>query len=240
MNWLFPTVLSLLVGLAGQIPDTLAQGERPSLNTANATPTAMAPALTPEQIDAAIVHGARNKDAKTQGLHLRDVEARDSAYSRLTTTVASQGFSLTIFTPTTWVRERAAVAARSNRLLTRADIREEDVLPFMRVVVYPDIPSYSNAGAFGSSSVRNVYVEDKTSSVTIFPLAQKSFERQMIDALTTARIFPGYMGLIALFEYDAVQSLRSKADGEYFVRIVGTTGEVKRFKIKRKHFDRIP
>ena len=63
---------------------------------------------------------------------------------------------------------------------------------------------------------------------------------RLTDATTKARILPGYMGLTALFAYDVVQSLRGGPDAEFFVKIVGTTGEVKRFKVKRKHFDRIP
>jgi hypothetical protein len=241
MNPLCPIVLSILAGVMGQAESTPAPGaQRSSANTESVTPAAMAPALTPEQIDAAVAHGATHKDAKTQGLHLRDVQARDSAYSTLTRTKSSQGFSLTIFTPTTWVRERAAIAARGNRLLRRADISEVDALPLLRVLVYPDIPSYSDAGVWGSTSVRSVYVEDETSSGVLVPLWQKPFEMRITQSVTAARIFPGYMGLTAVFDYAAVQSLRGGAEGEYFVRIVGATGEVKRFKVKRKHFDHIP
>ena len=237
-------LLAILLALCLEVvqsPVTSA-GYAPS-NSPGAAGDATVPALTPTQVDAAIAHGTANKDESTQGLHLRDAQARFAAYGgnqRANTPVYSQGFSLTLFTPTTWVRERAAIAARNNRVLTRADISDTDVLPLVRVLVYPDIPSYSNAGAAGSTSVRSVYIEDEASRVSIAPLVTEPFEMRLTDSATKARILPGYMGVTAVFDYEAVQTLRGGPEEGYFVRIVGTTGEIKRFKVKRKHYERMP
>jgi hypothetical protein len=194
----------------------------------------MGPTLTKAQIDAALVYGANHQRERTQGLQLVDVAARIAASDGL----ASQGFSVKLFTPTTWVRERAAVAARAGRVLTRTEITEADTLPVMRAVVYPDIPAYVNAGWQGVSSVQTVSLANHAGRA-ILPLAQKVFEMPLIHTETRATI-SGFMGLHAIFALDDVQSMRGGTLGEYFVRIVGTSGEVKRFKVKRKHFASLP
>jgi len=49
-----------------------------------------------------------------------------------------------------------------------------------------------------------------------------------------------FEGVRATFSLDGLGELRGASDdGEFYVTVVGTTGEERDFKVKRKHFERL-
>ena len=51
----------------------------------------------------------------------------------------------------------------------------------------------------------------------------------------------GFTAQLATFDIDEVRRVASlDKKGEFFVVVIGDTGEEKKFKVKTKHFDRLP
>ena len=51
----------------------------------------------------------------------------------------------------------------------------------------------------------------------------------------------GFMAQVATFDIDEVRRVASlDKKGEFFVVVIGDTAEEKKFKVKTKHFDRLP
>lgn len=189
-------------------------------------------ALSPAQIDAALAQGHAHPKAR-HGLTLID-KANVMALG-----ITSRGFAVRVFTPIAWIRQLAADAAAKRMTLQAKDLRREDVLPVLRVVVYPDTPTFADAGFIGASSVRTMILEDGRRQTQRTAVETRPFDLPLRHARTNA-LLGTYQGLEAAFTLDDVRALRASGDGEFFLTITGTTGEVKPFKIKKKHFDELP
>jgi hypothetical protein len=152
-------------------------------------------------------------------------------------TTAGTGFSLRVYTPKTWVEQLASNAAKEYRPFTISDITEEMLEPVLRVVVYPDKPTYlSGAGMAGSSSAEHVVLRDENKRLVVQPISKEPFT----DTASSAMRDMAFQGIIAKFPLDAVRELRgAKGDKEFLIVVVGAGTKEKEFRVKEKHFERL-
>lgn len=195
--------------------------------------------LTPEAIAAAISHGTKER-GKEQGLPMIDgFAAFNSALAATNNSEANSGFRLIIYTPTTWLRQRASAAAKRYESLTAEQVTDDILEPVLRVVVDPNTPSHvSRDGLLGTSSVDHVVLQDKSRKVTIQPSSTDPFP---VDVQNAFGAKVSYNGLVAKFPISDLREIRgAKGDAEFFIVVIGSNGKEKRFEIKRKHFDDLP
>jgi hypothetical protein len=206
------------------------------------TLSAQTQVLTDAEKTDAIRAGVREKGALT-GLVLRDTgqgwaNAFSSGLNKYQTANTNTGFSLRVYTPRTWVEQEASNAAKEYRPFTMSEITEEMLEPVLRVVVYPDMPTVlSGSGMSNASSVEHVVLRDGNKRLVMQPIAKEPFTDTTSSALRDA----AYQGLTAKFRLDALCELRGpKMNQEFFIVVVGQGTKEKEFKVKEKHFDRLP
>jgi hypothetical protein len=161
-----------------------------------------------------------------------------NGYRNQSDTSTNTGFSVRVYTPKTWVEQLASNAAKEYRPFVVADITEEMLEPVLRVVVYPDKPRHlTGSGMSGTSSVEHVVLRDENKRLVVQPISKESFS----DTASSALRDMTYEGIIAKFPLDAVRELRgAKGDKEFLIVVVGAGTKEKEFKVKEKHFDRLP
>jgi len=145
---------------------------------------------------------------------------------------AGAGYRITVYTPRTWV---AQLARRVGERLSVADVAPADRASLLRVVVAPSAPTLG-ASRDQSSAVLRVLLLDERRRGQLLPEAFQSFAARHRDLLGGARALNG---MEAAFPLEDLDALRGGPDREFFVRVEGT-GYSKDFKIKRKHFVRLP
>jgi hypothetical protein len=194
--------------------------------------------LTDAEIEAAIANGIKDKK-KIHGLLLQDSGQNFlAAMSNNKNGRPSTGFSVVLYTPTTWISKQAADATKQYKEFTRADVDEKMLAPLLRVYVNPDMPrEVSGRGMAGTSSVEHVVIRDEARKNVIQPEYKEEFTDEAQNAFGARK---EYVGVIAEFPIGSVQQFRTSGDGEFFVTVVGATGEEKNFKVKKKHFERLP
>jgi hypothetical protein len=138
----------------------------------------------------------------------------------------------------TWVEQLAANAAKEYRPFTISDITEEMLEPVLRVIVHPDTPtSLTAAGMSGTSSVEHVVLRDENKRMVVQPTSKEPFT----DTASSALRDMAYQGIVAKFPLDALRELRGpKGDQEFLIVVVGAGAKEKAFKVKEKHFERLP
>ena len=192
-----------------------------------------APALTPAEVDQAI----RGKD---QPLLLVDAgrawgNAIAIGLNGPNAQTSGTGFSLRVYTPQTWITHRAAEAKRLYLPFTAADVTEDDLAPVLRVMVFPDTPTrLTGPDMAAAQSADHVVLRDEQKTLVVQPLGITPFEQSLSSALRD-RV---YAGVTATFDLLALDALR-QANKEFLVVVVGEHGE-RTFKIKTKHFERLP
>lgn len=195
---------------------------------------AQSKSLTDDELVAAIQAGSKNKN-REQGLVLADTMSSFGALTSEGTT----GFSVVLYTPTTWIRHNAALRAKRYQELKPADVDQDMRQPLLRVIANPDIPRKVTAsGAVGSASVDHVVLQDKSRKITIQPVTTEPFTQDAKNALGATLT---YQGVNATFNLDDLRELRGpKMDESFYVVVIGATGEEKKFEVKKKHFDDLP
>ena len=148
------------------------------------------------------------------------------------------GFSLRVYTPKTWIAQLASNAAKEYKPFTADDVTEEMLEPVLRVVVYPDKPTMLNGkGMSGASSAEHVVLRDENKRSVVQPMSKEPFT----DTASSALRDMAYQGIVAKFPLDAVRELRGpKGDQEFLIVVVGEGRTEKAFKVKEKHFARLP
>jgi hypothetical protein len=161
-----------------------------------------------------------------------------NGYGNRSDTNTSTGFSVRVYTPKTWVEQLASNAAKEYRPFTVSDIMEEMLEPVLRVVVYPDKPTrLTGSGMSGTSSVEHVVLRDESKRLVVQPTSKEPFA----DTASSALRDMTYAGIVAKFPLDAVRELRgAKGDKEFLIVVVGAGTKEKEFKVKEKHFERLP
>jgi hypothetical protein len=143
-------------------------------------------------------------------------------------------FSLLVYTPTTWIAQQASDAAKRYLPFTVADITEDMLLPVLHVRVHPATPTMlTAAGMQQASSVDHVILRSADKQVVIQPLTEVPFEEVASSAMRDAV----YTGMMATFPLDAVVALRTGKE-EFAIVVIGK--REKEFKVKAKHFERLP
>lgn len=195
--------------------------------------------LTDEQIESAVAAGSKAK-GKHHGLVLRD--SAQSFAAALGSTgdgvTASSGFWLEAYTPLSWIQQQAAAAAKEYRTMSTQDVGAELREPVFRVVVHPDTPNtVTSRGMSGTTSVQHVVLRDESRRVVVQPTWKEAFEQEVKNAMGATITFGG---LNAKFSMDDLREIRGpRGDGEFFITVIGSSGEEKNFKVKRKHFDEL-
>jgi hypothetical protein len=218
--------------------------EQPNLNAEVESHVTLAPRasrpFTNEQLVSNIQIGLRGK-GRDQGLRLVDSAQRFVA--ALTANghgpTASNGFTVSAYTPLAWVRQLASEAAKEYRPYAAEHVSDEALEPVFRVVVYPDTPNTVTAGGMrGTSSVQHVVLRNESREYAVQPLSKEIFVEEVSNALGGRASFEG---LRVKFDMADVRKLRgSKGDREFFITVIGATDEEKNFRVKRKHFDDLP
>ena len=204
------------------------------------TLSAQTQTLTDQHKADAVRTGTKAK-GKLTGLSLLDSGATWanalSATSANPGGTGSTGFSLRVYTPMTWIEQLASNAAKEYRPFTLSDITEEMLEPVLRVIVHPDTPStLTAAGMAGTSSAEHVVLRDENKRLVVQPTSKDPFTETASSALRDM----AYQGIVAKFPLDALRELRGpKGDKEFFIIVVGARSE-KVFKVKEKHFERLP
>jgi hypothetical protein len=73
--------------------------------------------------------------------------------------------------------------------------------------------------------------------MVIQPLSKEEFTEDAQNAMGAKATFTA---IVATFPMDGLRELRGpKGDREFFITIVGASGEEKNFKVKKKHFDEL-
>jgi hypothetical protein len=193
--------------------------------------------LTPDDQHNAILRGTTYLKGRVTGLVLIDQDRAFTNAMRTSDTTIGTGFSVRIYTPTTWLQQQAADAAKEYRPFTERDITPEMLEPVLRVIVHPDMPTQLTAADMRrATSVQHVVLRDTARQMTVQPTTKEPFT----ETVSSAHRDAAYQGLVATFPLDAVAGLR-KADknGEFYIVVVGQVGE-RAFKVKTKHFRGLP
>ena len=204
--------------------------------TAAATVSAPKQILTDRDKTDAVQVGTKQKGRLT-GLSL--IDSGQSWVNALDPQAATNtGFSLRVYTPTTWVQQQAADAAKFYRPFTLSEITEEMLEPVLRVVVYPDKPTKITGRSLAfTSSAEHVVLRDTAKALVVQPLSEEPFT----DTVSSAFRDAAFVGLVATFPLEAVQQLRGPTgDKEFLIVVVGEGRRERQFKVKEKHFERLP
>jgi len=154
---------------------------------------------------------------------------------------ATTGFSLEVYTPFSWIAQNASWKAKKYQTFGREDVTPDMVEGILRVYANPDRPNQvSQRGMIGTAGVEHLIIRstDKKNFAVLQPIDI------VPDAVYARNAFGaevGFTAQVASFDIDEVRRIAAlDKKGEFFIVVIGDTGEEKKFKIKTKHFDRLP
>jgi hypothetical protein len=221
------TLMSVVLLIIGSLP-----------NAAAAQSWTQPSPLTGEQINAAIYQGVTHP-GQSQGLVLVDKGSQfGQALAAVNTAAGNQkpwdqapasGFTIAIFTPTTWIAQQASDAAQQGRTFTSQDVSNDMLRPVIRVTALPSTAPPPGIGLnFGQdvSSVGNIRLADASRQDSVESANRRAFSYQNLS------------GLIAEFSLDDLARVR-RNNPEFFVLVSGPNNSHD-FKIKNKHLARLP
>ena len=188
--------------------------------------------LSDSTIAEAIVNGRMQKSS--HGLRLLENGLRWGPSS--STSAMTSRFRLQIHTPLAWIKQLAGEAAKQSRTFTLEDVTEEMTEPVLRVTAYSTAlnPSSASRGCW----VRHVVLRGATKDAVVQPLSKAAFSEHVVSAAGGRTVFEG---LRLTFPIEAVRRLRGpRADGEFFIGIIGVNGEEKDLKITREYLLELP
>lgn len=204
--------------------------------------------LTDEDVSKAVENGVKHKKDGF-GLRLED-QTRNffnamanmdrPAWARK----EDKGFSLEAYTPTTWISECAATASRQYIPFTAENVTEEMKAPVLYIIVHGQHAKNmgtafggASGGAISGESVSHVVLRSENKQVVIQPAKETPFDEGQQNAFG-AKV--DFTGVKVEFPLEEVTKLRSMSDDqEFLVTVVGENSE-KDFKVKKKHFDKLP
>jgi hypothetical protein len=158
------------------------------------------------------------------GLHLRE------GFNLL-----ASGFVVDIWTPQTWIRHQAAIAAKEMRPFGEADVTPEMRQRVWRVEVAPSTPDKITQPENGSS-VSHVVFRTKDKSIVVQPLTKETTTDTVQNAMGAAL---SYEGMSLTFPDADVRELWGpKQDKQFWITVIGDN-ETYDFEIKKKHFERL-
>jgi len=194
--------------------------------------------LTTEQISAAVYQGVTHP-GDSQGLVLVDAGSQFGQAMALLNSSAgnrkpwdqapASGFTITIFTPRSWIAQQASDAAKQGRAFTSQDVSDEMLRPVLRITALPSTPPPAGTGLnFGQdvSSVGNIRLADASRNNPVEPANRKPFTYQNL------------VGLVVEFSLDDLAHVR-QSNSEFYVLVTGPKNSHD-FKVKNKHLARLP
>ena len=198
----------------------------------------------------ALAEGTRAKGGFL-GLSLLDSEGRvGSALLQGLTQgqeAGSLGFSLSMFSPYTWIAQKASWESKKYRSLSRDQVTDDMLRGVLRVYANPNMPAHVTAqGMAGASGVEHVVL--KSVKRTRYKNSEGPFViAQPLDLVESEEYVQNAFGAkVALASMEATFSIEdvlriSEVDkkGEFFVVVIGVEGKEREFKIKTKHFSRL-
>jgi hypothetical protein len=197
--------------------------------------------LSDQEKGAAVQYGLKAKGRFT-GLAISDTSRSImnafAAMGSSNTTPSGTGFSLAIYTPQTWIAQQASNSAKRYETFRVSDITEDMLSPVLRIIVHPDTPNRITAdGMRYTSSVQHVVLRDEAKTFVVQPISESPFSETTSSALRDV----SYQGMQANFPVSGLQKLRGPdGDKEFLIVIIGDGLTERTFKIKKKHFDRLP
>jgi hypothetical protein len=226
-SWLVASVAILLAGMANG-KDT----KKPGLRYP----------LTAREIRTALSVGTKAK-GRNCGLALRDsFQGFSNAMAAMGDgRTGSTGFSVDVYTPFSWIAQNASWEAKRYRELRPEDVTEEMRQGVLRVYANPDMPTrVSSDGMIGASGVDHIII--RSTRDRDFEVAQPlETQEDVAYARNAFGAEVGYASLVGYFDLEEVRRISAlDKKGEFFVVVIGTTGEEKKFKVKTKHFDELP
>jgi hypothetical protein len=88
-----------------------------------------------------------------------------------------------------------------------------------------------------ASSAEHVVLRDENKRLVVQPTSKEPFTYTASSAMRDM----AYQGIVAKFPLDAVRELRGpKGDQEFLIVVVGEGRAERVFKVKEKHFERLP
>ena len=151
----------------------------------------------------------------------------------------SSGFSLWILTPYGRVCNAAYEAKRKYYNFSLKDVTEEMLLPYVLIIVYPDMPKRASINDFErAQGVEYVVLADTKKTLIIHPSALELFNQE--KKIENGAVVT-YKGAYVEFTIEDVLRVSRKdfrGKGEFFIKVIGTKSE-KEFKIKGKHFQHL-
>jgi len=216
----------------------LAQPADPVETPAAASSPAPTPGQTlvePERpafdIDAAIARGVAKK--------ADELLLTDNSFGKLLmagSEFGTEGFSIRIYSPETWIAMRAEEATRKYMRFTRENITPEDLAPLLRVTVYPDMPKNMKARGL-ADSVKHAVVRDAGKTEAVQPINIEQFDESRSN-LFGAEVKRA--GAHVTFDLEEVMRLSAKdPKGEFLITIVGESESEKTFRIKERHLAKL-
>lgn len=198
--------------------------------------------LTDEDVQRALESGARAK-GRDCGLSLRDsMQGFSNAMVAMGDgRTGGTGFSVDVYTPFSWIAQQSSWAAKRYQAVRSEDVTEESRRGVLRVYANPDLPTRVSAdGLVGTSGVDHIIL--RSTRDKSFEVAQPiETQEDVAYAQNAFGAEVGYASLVGYFELEDVRRISElDAKGEFFVVVIGTSGEEKKFKVKTKHFERLP
>lgn len=149
------------------------------------------------------------------------------------------GFVVDVLTPYSWIQRQAALKAVNGEGMTVGDVTEEMKEPILRILCHPNTPVMAQQGILGvevdSVTLRST---DKMNPEVLEPIQTERLAMPVRVGLATVTDFGPLLADFQLSEVRRIAALDKK--GEFFVVIVSAEDERKDFKVKTKHFKRLP
>lgn len=188
--------------------------------------------LTEQLISQALSEGSKAK-GKSVGLDLQDAAQKWAMMGQ-----GTRGFSVELYTPYSWIAQQSSWGAKKYMEMHREDVTERMLEPVLMVICNPDTPTI--IGQVGTSGVEHVIIRStkKKDFAVIQPIDTELGSELVQNAFGMQIEFESLVGYFSMDELIQISEMDKK--GEFFVRIIGTTGEEKDFKIKTKHFKKLP
>lgn len=194
--------------------------------------------MSDEMIANAIEEGEALRGHMT-GLSLKDSLSRFARHTGNPN--LSTGFSVDIYTPYSWVSQQASWAAARYKKLAVADVGDSMTDAVLRVYANPDVPTrVTEQGLIGTSGVDHVIIRStaKKDFAILQPVIIEEDVEYAYNAFGAGIAFASKMAVFELQQVVDICKLDNRR--EFFVVVIGTTGEEKKFKVKTKHFERLP
>jgi hypothetical protein len=150
------------------------------------------------------------------------------------------GFSAYAWTPLSWVVFQSHERKKIGQEL---EVTKSMIAPVFRVTAFPDVSTNATT-QYGASGVEHVVVMS-TDQQTVAQPIEKDYDavtmKNLKNLLGWSANYLGwssnYQMVVASFKLDEVLEIASlDKKSEFFIKIVGTTGEAKKFKVKSKFF----